>query len=104
MSKGGLISLTMALAVYLGPFNIRTNCICPSIIDSPMGRLFVDREQKMKSYEVEEAIKAYGENVPLGRVCSPEDVAQVALFLASDEARVLNGVILPVDGGVINKY
>jgi len=100
MSKGGLISLTMSLAVYLGPFNIRTNCICPCIIDSPMGRVFVDRSGKL---DAESLIKAYGERVPMGRPCLPEDVAYAALFLASDEASFINGVILPVDGGLIVK-
>ena len=104
LSKGGLIPLTYSLAVYLGPHNIRTNCICPCIIDSPMARVFVDRTGKMEAEAVENAIKGYGENTPMGRVCMPMDVAHAALFLASDEARYINGVIFPVDGGLITKY
>jgi len=103
MSKGGLISLTLSLAVHLGQFNIRTNCICPCIIDSPMGRVFVDRSGKLERQEVENRIRAYGQGVPLGRPCTPDDVAWAALFLASDEASFINGAILPIDGGLIAK-
>jgi NAD(P)-dependent dehydrogenase (short-subunit alcohol dehydrogenase family) len=104
MSKGGLISLTYSLSVYLAPFNVRVNAICPGIIDSPMARVFFNRSGQVNTQAVEKAIQSYGENTPRGRVCMPEDVAQAALFLASDEAQYISGVILPVDGGLINKY
>lgn len=103
-AKGGLIPLTMSLAVYLGPNNIRVNCICPGIIDSPMARVFVDRTGLMAKDVVEKAIEDFSKKVPLVKNATPTDIANVALFLASDEAAFVNGVTIPVDGGVITKY
>ena len=104
LSKGGLIPFTMSLAAYLGPYGIRANCICPGMIDSPMARVFIDRTGRMKEEDLENALKASAKNSPLGRRAVPEDIAYAALFLASDEASYINGVILPVDGGMIVKY
>jgi len=104
MDKGGLIPLTMSLAAYLGPDNIRANCICPGLIDSPMARVFVDRSGAMPKDQVEDAVYGFKERIPVGRVALPEDIANVALFLASEEAAYVNGVILPVDGGTILTY
>lgn len=66
--------------------------------------MFFNRSGQMNAQAVEKAIRSYGENTPRGRVCLPEDVAYAALFLASDAALYISGVILPVDGGLINKY
>lgn len=104
LSKGGILPLVMSLAVYLGPFNIRANCICPAGIDTPMLRVFTDRESHLSEQNRETAVKSLGEKCPLGRLATAEDVAHVALFLASDEASYLNGVAIPVDGGKIGRY
>jgi meso-butanediol dehydrogenase / (S,S)-butanediol dehydrogenase / diacetyl reductase len=94
VAKGGLVSLTRALAVEWGPRNIRTNCICPGPIETPMiaGALSDD------SFRA-----AMIGNVPLGRIGKASEVASVAAFLASDAASYINGVILPVDGGWVAK-
>jgi len=97
--KGGLIPLTMSLAVYLSAHNIRVNCICPSGIDSPMLRVFIDRTEKLKGEALEKAMKDIASKYPLGRFAKPEDVADLALFLASEEASYITGVAIPVDGG-----
>jgi NAD(P)-dependent dehydrogenase (short-subunit alcohol dehydrogenase family) len=89
-AKGGLVSLTRALAVEWAPKNIRTNCICPGPIDTPMISGLLG-EAAFRS--------AMTDAVPLGRVGTAAEVARVAVFLASDDASYLNGVILPVDGG-----
>ena len=89
-AKGGLVSLTRALAVDWGPKNIRTNCICPGPIDTPMISALLQTEAFRT---------ATINSVPQGRVGTAEEVARVAVFLASDEASFVNGVILPVDGG-----
>jgi 3-oxoacyl-[acyl-carrier protein] reductase len=102
--KGGLIPLTMSLAAYLGPDNIRSNCICPSIIDSPMARVFVDRKGSLSQEEKDRAVSNFKERVPLGRIATPEDIAYAALFLASNESSFINGAIIPVDGGSIVRY
>lgn len=104
MAKGGLIPLTMSLAAYLGDQKIRTNCICPGMIDSPMARVFVDRTGLMVKDTVEKAIEDFSKKSPLMRNATPTDIANVALFLASDESAYINGVIIPVDGGTITKY
>jgi NAD(P)-dependent dehydrogenase (short-subunit alcohol dehydrogenase family) len=101
LTKGGLIPLTLSLAVSLGPYNIRTNCICPAPIYTPMLSVFLDRAGSKGNEFVENAIKALEEKVPMGRLAKAEDVAYAALFLASDDACYINGVILPVDGGWI---
>lgn len=103
MAKGGLISLTMSLAVYLGPQKIRANCICPSLIDSPMARVFVDRAGVMAKDAVEKFLDDFSKKVPLGKNADPTDVANLALFLASDESAYINGAIIPLDGGLIAK-
>ncbi|MGA2462981.1 MAG: SDR family oxidoreductase [Thermodesulfobacteriota bacterium] len=102
--KGGLIPLTMSMAAYLAPYNIRTNCICPGLIDSPMARVFLDRTGTIGAEALENAIKDFGKKVPMGRVATPEDIANSALFLASDEASYINGAVLVADGGLITRY
>lgn len=102
--KGGLITFTMALAAYLGPFNIRTNCICPALIDTPMNRVFFNRAGTMEAEEVEKAIKDFEKKVPLRRGSTPEDIAKCALFLACEESAYVNGATLVVDGGLITQY
>lgn len=89
-AKGGLVALTRALAVEWGAKKIRTNCICPGPIDTPM----------ISSLLGTEAFRAsMTGSIPQGRIGKAEEVARVVVFLASDDASYLNGVILPVDGG-----
>ncbi len=68
-----------------------------------MLRVFFDRSGSKDNGFIDNAIKAFEQKVPAGRCATPEDVAYAALFLASDEAFYINGVILPVDGGYIVK-
>ena len=89
-AKGGLVALTRALAVEWGAKNVRTNCICPGPIDTPMISALLETE----SFNT-----AMTGMIPQGRVGRAEEVARVAVFLASSDASYLNGVILPVDGG-----
>lgn len=90
-SKHGVIGLTKALAIDLGPYNINVNCICPATTLTPMGLQARSRE----------FIEAESHRTPLDRMAIPEDHARAALFLASPESDFLTGVILPVDGGRI---
>ena len=89
-AKGGIVSLTRVLAVDWGPKGIRVNCLCPAGVDTPMIAPALADEQIASSMR---------ESTPLGRLAQPEETAQVALFLASDESSYLNGVVIPVDGG-----
>jgi len=92
-AKGGVISLTRQLAVDYGRFGVRVNCICPGTTDTPMVR------KSIVGHNPEEYFKKLGKHYPLRRAGKPEDIAKAALFLASDEASWITGVILPVDGG-----
>lgn len=88
-SKGGVVALSRVMAVDYGKHNIRVNCICPGAIDTPMIREVLDVPEIAKNYETG----------PLGRVGKPEEIANAALFLASDEASYITGLTMPVDGG-----
>ena len=85
-SKAAVIQLSHQMAKNYGEEGVRVNCICPGIVDTP---ILGDRDRR-----------AYVERVPLKRLGTPEDIAKVVLFLASDAADYLTGVVLPIDGGV----
>jgi 3alpha(or 20beta)-hydroxysteroid dehydrogenase len=87
-SKFALRGLTKAAALDLGPLGIRVNAILPGVIRTPMVAYVVD--------QYEDRLAA---GLPLGRIGEPMDVAQAAVFLASDDASWLTGIDLPVDGG-----
>ncbi len=103
LAKGGLITLTMSLAIDLAPDNIRVNCICPGSIDSPMIRVFIDRTGTLKGEAMEKAVQVNAKNAPMGRMATPEEVAKLALFLASDDSSFITGGAFPIDGGKIAK-
>ena len=88
-SKGGMITLTEAMAMDYARDKIRVNCICPGPTRTPM----VDTSTPEK-------LARYKTRVPVGRIGEPEDIAQAALYLASDEASMVTAAILPVDGGM----
>jgi NAD(P)-dependent dehydrogenase (short-subunit alcohol dehydrogenase family) len=92
-SKGGIVSMTRALAVAYGPKSIRVNVVCPGDVDTPMLADWVN-EQKDPAGTWEKIRTSY----PIGRIAEPEDVAYPVLFLASDEARCVSGTTLVVDG------
>jgi meso-butanediol dehydrogenase/(S,S)-butanediol dehydrogenase/diacetyl reductase len=90
-SKGGIISLTRAMAVHYAPERIRVNALCPGLIDTPMSA------RASGDPQVRAALP--GLHLLTGKLGRPEDVAEAALFLASDAAAFITGCILPVDGG-----
>ena len=93
-SKGAIITFTRTLALEQAEAEIRVNCICPASIDTPMLTTAFERTQ--------DPTEARAQNVkrhPLGRLGTPEDVAYLALFLASDEASFITGGTFVVDGG-----
>ena len=89
-SKGAVISLTRNLAVQFAPHNVRANCIHPGFTDTPM------QTERTADAAWVEAARA---SIPLGRLGTPRDVVNAALFLASDEAAYITGIELVVDGG-----
>lgn len=93
-TKGGIVALTRSMAVEFGPFNIRTNCICPAAIATPM---IVESNLSDPDFD-EKAFLEHG--TPLRRWGRPEDIANTAMFLCSDDACYLNGAIIVADGGI----
>jgi 3-oxoacyl-[acyl-carrier protein] reductase len=92
-SKGGAILLTKALAIELAQYNIRVNAVSPVAADTPMLSEFIGDK------DFEQGKKNFIATIPLGRLAKPEDVAYAALYLASEEASLVTGVNLEVDGG-----
>lgn len=91
-SKGWVITATRSLAAELAPFNIRVNAINPVAGDTPLLATFMGGD----SAELRAKFLA---TIPLGRFCSPDDVGAAACYLASDEASMVTGVAIEVDGG-----
>lgn len=94
-SKGGLTLLTKAIALDHAHERVRANCICPSIVETELvAGLFASSEggQALK--------KARIDSIPLGRMGRPQDVAEMAVFLASEESSWLTGTAIPLDGGL----
>lgn len=93
-SKGAVVLLTKAMAIDHGPQNIRVNCICPG--DTDTGML---RDEARQLGEENSRFLAESAKRPLGRVGSPEEIAQAVLYLASDASSFVTGTALVVDGG-----
>lgn len=95
--KFGVVGLAKSLAIRYGPDGIRVNALCPGLTDTPMAFSFTAPDGRAEtSAKVAEATRV---SIPLRRIATPEDVANAALFLASDEASYITGVALPIDGG-----
>jgi NAD(P)-dependent dehydrogenase (short-subunit alcohol dehydrogenase family) len=95
-SKGAVVLLTKAMAVDHGSQNIRVNCICPGDTDTTMLR-----SEAQQLGESDEHFLAEAARRPLGRVGKPEEIAQAALYLASDASSFVTGTALVVDGGAL---
>src|SRR5580700_1765013 len=93
-SKGAVVLLTKAMAIDHGPQKIRVNCICPGDTDTGMLREEAQQLGEENSHFLAESAKR-----PLGRVGTPEEIAQAALYLASDASSFVTGTALVVDGG-----
>lgn len=92
-SKGGVVQLTRGAALEYATQGIRVNCLCPGVIDTPMVERFTggspEAESQMAAME------------PVGRLGTAREVAQLALFLASERSSFLTGAVIPVDGGFV---
>lgn len=98
-TKGGLVALVRSLAVAMAEDGVRVNAIAPGSVETPGLAGFF----RTSPEEVEEKKKAFFKQIPLGRPSEPEEVANVALFLASDLSSYVTGVTIPVDGGLTAK-
>jgi meso-butanediol dehydrogenase / (S,S)-butanediol dehydrogenase / diacetyl reductase len=90
-SKGAVSNLTRAMALDYSSKGVRINAVAPSLTLTEMTKGMARNKRVMQKFH---------ERMPLGRIAMPEDIAAVIAFLASDDARFVTGVILPVDGGV----
>jgi NAD(P)-dependent dehydrogenase (short-subunit alcohol dehydrogenase family) len=100
MAKFGVVGFVRSLAKRLAPDKIRVNAVCPGPIDTPMLRVFVARpDQQSPTQDKEALIVQRSQQIPMKRTGKPEEIANAALFLVSDEASFVSGAALPVDGG-----
>jgi 3-oxoacyl-[acyl-carrier protein] reductase len=88
-SKGGVTLLTKSMAIELGPYNVRVNAVCPGYIVTPLAEALDSPEEMAR----------YAATLPLGRLGTPEEVASVFAFLASDDAAFITGETIVIDGG-----
>ena len=91
-SKGALDQLTRVMALELGPQQIRVNAVNPTVTLTPMGEMAWSDPDKSRSMKAK---------IPLGRFARPIDVAHAVAYLLSDQAAMIHGVTLPVDGGFL---
>ena len=96
MAKAGVISLARSIAADYGRYGIRANAISPGPMATPAFLSWLAT--------VRDGLRRFEAQVPTGRLGTPEDIAHAAVFLASDEASFVNGVTLPVDGGVSSVF
>lgn len=99
-AKGGVVLFMKSIAVALGPEGIRANAICPGPTDTPMLATFFGGTSQ-DDPGVAERLNGYLQTLPLRRVASPYEVADVALWLASPASSYVTGLAVPVDGGFI---
>jgi NAD(P)-dependent dehydrogenase (short-subunit alcohol dehydrogenase family) len=99
ISKGAVVQMTRAVAIEAAPFKIRVNAICPGAM--PTTNFTVRDPDKAFQTKPAEQLEASSKFQPLGDYITPEDCAAAALFLASEAARNITGVMLPVDGGYV---
>ena len=95
-SKGALLSLTRSLAVQFGPHGVRTNAICPGPVETPLLMDWLVKDEQAKRIRLARN--------PTGRFGKPEEIVNMAIYLASDESRWTNGAQLVVDGGITVNY
>ena len=98
-SKACVISMTQSMALALAPHKINVNAIAPGIVDTPLWESNDRRFAELLGWEVGEPKRRFTEQIPLGRIEQPEDVASAALFLASTDSDYITQQTLNVDGG-----
>lgn len=94
-SKGGIVLLTKAMAKDHASDGLRVNAVCPGDVETPM----LVAEADAEGVDLESYLEQAATESPNGRIATPEEVAELALFLASDVASHINGAAIPIDGG-----
>jgi NAD(P)-dependent dehydrogenase (short-subunit alcohol dehydrogenase family) len=97
-SKGAVLAMTRSVATDYMTKNVRCNCICPARVHTPLVDGYLAANYPGREQEMFRELSAYQ---PLGRMGTPQEVAQMALYLCSDEASFITGQAFPIDGGVL---
>ena len=98
--KSGVVGFMRCMAAIGGPEGIRANSIAPGGTETPMLAKFFGTEDESAAV-IEERLASFNQAIPLGRAGKPEEVAELALFLASDRSSYITGVAIPIDGGYV---
>tara|TARA_Y100000739_G_scaffold227948_1_gene238560 strand:+ start:398 stop:1156 length:759 start_codon:yes stop_codon:yes gene_type:complete len=101
-AKWGVIGFMKTLAMELGPFGIRSNAVCPGSVEGPRMDLVIAREAKLKGLSKEQVYKGYAESNSMRSFVQDEDIANMMVFLASDDAKFVSGQVISVDGHTEN--
>lgn len=103
-SKAGVINLNQSAAMQLSPYGVNVNAICPGYVWTPMwdtiGQMLAKTEEEYKGMSSQEVFNEWAGRAALGRPTTPEEVAEITLYLVSDEAKMITGQAINVDGGV----
>lgn len=101
-AKWAIIGLMKTLAMELGPLGIRANAICPGAVEGPRMEGVLAREAAAKGMTRDEVYQGYASGTSMGRFVEAQDIANMAVFLASDAARLVSGQVIAVDGHTVN--
>jgi NAD(P)-dependent dehydrogenase (short-subunit alcohol dehydrogenase family) len=101
-AKWAVIGLMKTLAMELGPFGIRANAICPGAVEGPRMEDVLTREAMAKGMTRDQVYAGYAAGTSMGSFVTSEDIANMAVFLGSDAARLVSGQVIAVDGHTVN--
>ncbi|MEX0347921.1 MAG: SDR family oxidoreductase [Paracoccaceae bacterium] len=101
-SKWAVVGLGKTLAMELGPYGIRANVICPGAVEGPRMEQVLMREAAAKGMTRDQVYEGYASGTSMGRFIEGHDIAAMAVFLASDAARLVSGQVIAVDGHTVN--
>ena len=101
-AKWAVIGLMKTLAMELGPFGVRANAICPGAVEGPRIEGVLEREAAAKGMTRDQVYKGYASGTSMGRFVEATDIANMAVFLGSDTARLVSGQVIAVDGHTVN--
>lgn len=100
-SKFGIIGLTQSLAVEFANDGIRVNALCPGVVFTPLWETMIEDYAAKRNMKPEDVRPYFEGRIPLGHLCTPEDVANTAVFLASDDAAYITGQAINISGGSV---
>ena len=101
-AKWAVVGFMKTLAMELGPFGIRSNAVCPGSVEGPRMELVMAREAKLKGITRDQVYKAYASSNSMGSFIQEDDIANMMVFLASEDAKFVSGQVISVDGHTEN--